>query len=57
MHRGVALPSYEKLLLFPSAEESLFQDGFDFPFIGVVNDVRGWFEKIWSVFISFFIWG
>jgi len=57
MCRGVALPSYEKLLLFPSAEELLFQDGFDFPFRGVVNNVRGWFKKIWSMFVGFFIWG
>ena len=57
MCRGVALPSYEELLLLPLAEELLFQDGFDFPFGGVVNDVGRWFKKIWSVFIGFSIWG
>jgi len=57
MRRGVALPSYEKLLLLPSAEELLFQDGFDFPFRAVVNNVGRWFEKIWSVFIGFSVWG
>jgi len=57
MCRGVALPSYKILLLFPLAEELLFQDGFDFPFGCVVNDVRWWFEKIGSMFIGLSVWG
>ncbi len=57
VHRGVALPSYKILLLFPSAKELLFQDGLNFPFRHVVNNVRWWFKKIWSVFIGFFVWG
>jgi len=57
MCRRIALPSYEELLLLPTAEKPLFQDSFDFPFGGVVNDIGRWFEKIWSVFIGFFVWG
>jgi len=56
MGRGVALLSYEILLLFPSAKEFLFQDGFNFPFGGVVNNVRWQFKKIGSMFVGLFIW-
>ncbi len=56
MHRGVTLPSYEVLLLFPSAKELLFQDGFDFPFGCVINNVRWQFKKIGSMFIGFSVW-
>jgi len=56
MCRGVALPSYKIPLLFPLAKELLFQNGLNFPFRCVVNNVRWWFKKIWSVFISFSVW-
>ena len=44
------------LLLLPLAKGLLFQNRFNFPFRGIINDIRWWFKNIWSVFFSFFIW-
>jgi hypothetical protein len=53
----IAFPAHEVLILLPPSKGAMFQDLFDFPFWGVVNDVWGRTGEVRAMFGCFMVRG